>query len=138
VKNLKGSKAVNIMNYDQIVKKIIVSYDFHSQKEYDEYMDVHPKADKSNHKIVDLITDKTKKDDKLDKIRKNVEKHTTKKDGEGSLEVKVSGSCDMVKNLLSAIGGKTRLEEGKSGRCVGYINLNDNAAEKFLASVRGK
>ena len=74
----------------------------------------------------------------LDKIRKKVEKNTAKKDGEGNLEVKVSGSCDMVKNLLSAIGDKTRLEEGKSGRCVGYINLNDNAAEKFLASVRGK
>jgi hypothetical protein len=128
------------MKYDQMVEKIIVSYDFHSKKEYDEYMDAHPKADKSNHKIVDLITKKDKNDSKLDKIREKVEKHTTKDSGgEGNVEIKISGSCDMVRNLVSAIGGKsTRVEEDKSGRCTGFLKLNDDDAKKLLSSVRGK
>ncbi len=139
VKKLKGLEGAKVMSYDQMVERIIISYDFHSKKEYDEYMDAHPKADKSNHKVVDLSADKDKKDTKVESIRKKVEKYTPKGKGEGSLEVKISGSCDMVKSLLSAISGKsTRLEESKSGRCTGHINLNDKEAEKFLASVRGR
>ena len=121
-----------------MVDRIIVSYDFHSKKEYDEYMDEHPKADKSNHKVLDQTPAKDKKNNKkFEKIRKKVEQHTTK-DGEGDLDIKISGSCDMVKNLVSAIGGKTRFEEGENGRCTGHMSLNDKNAEKLLASVRGK
>jgi hypothetical protein len=126
------------MKYDQIIEKVIVSYDFHSKKEYDEYMDAHPKADKSNHKIVDLITKKDKNDSKIDKIREKVEEHTTKEGDKGSVDIKISGSCDMVRNLVSAIGGKsTRVEEDKSGRCAGFLKLNEDDAKRLLSSVRG-
>ena len=125
------------MDYGQIVEKIIVSYDFHNKKEYDEYMDEHPKANKSNHKIVELIK-KPSKNDKYDKIRKKVEDQTKGKSSGGNINIKVSGSCETVKELLSAMGGSSSVKENEDGSCVGSISLGKEKAEKLISAIRGK
>ena len=52
-------------------------------------------------KIVDVVKD-TSSSTKYDKIRKKVEKQTKRKKGDGNLDIKISGSCEIVKNLLSS------------------------------------
>ena len=125
------------MDYDKITERIIISYDFHSKKEYDEYMDEHPKADKSNHKLLDLKKNTSKNTDKYDKVREKVEESTSKKNS-GSLSIKISGSCDIVKDLLSAIGGSKSVKEEENGSCTGSISLSNEKAVKLLSALRGK
>ena len=127
------------MDYSRITERIVTSYDFHSKKEYDEYMEEHPKANKSIHKIVDTKKDTSKdKTDKYEKVRKKVEENIKEKEFDGNLTLSISGSCDMVKGILSAIGGSESFKEKENGRCVGNVSLNKKKADMLLSTLRRK